>query len=52
MHRIGIIRDLWDYMKVRKKFWLLPIIVMLLLFGLLIIFTEGTALSPLIYVLF
>ncbi|MBI5103360.1 MAG: hypothetical protein HZB33_16235 [Nitrospirae bacterium] len=52
MSRIGIVRDLWDYMRVRKKFWLLPILIMLTLFGILIIFTEGTVISPFIYVLF
>jgi hypothetical protein len=52
MSRLVLVRDFWDYLKVRKKFWLLPIIIMLLLFGLLLIFTEGSALSPFIYVLF
>lgn len=52
MSRLILIRDFWDYLKVRKKFWLLPIIIMMLLLGLLIIFTEGSALSPFIYVLF
>lgn len=46
------LQDLWHYLKVRKKYWLLPIIIMLLLLGLLIVFTEGTAISPFIYVLF
>jgi len=52
MRRIGIIRDVWDYIRVRKKFWVLPILIMLILFSLLIIFTEGTVISPFIYVLF
>jgi len=52
MSRLILIRDFWDYLRVRKKFWLLPIVILLLLLGLLIIFTEGTALSPFIYVLF
>lgn len=39
-------------MRTRKRYWLLPIIVILLLLGMLIIFTEGTALSPFIYILF
>ncbi len=52
MKRIGILLDVWDYMKIRKKFWLLPILIMLILLGVLIIFTEGTVLSPFIYVLF
>jgi hypothetical protein len=52
MSRVILIKDLWDYLKVRKKFWLLPIIIMLLLLGLLLVFTQGSALSPFIYVLF
>ena len=52
MSRLVLIKDLWEYMKVRKKYWLLPIILMLLLLGLLLVFTQGSALSPFIYVLF
>ncbi|MBI2137886.1 hypothetical protein HYU12_05240 [Candidatus Woesearchaeota archaeon] len=48
----GIIGDLWGFMKVRKKFWLLPAIIMLILVGGLIIFGQSTALSPFIYALF
>lgn len=44
--------DLWGFLNERKKFWLLPIIVTLLLFGGLIAFTAGSALSPFIYALF
>lgn len=46
------LRDLWGFLKVRKKFWLLPIIVILLLFGALIILTGGSAIAPFIYTLF
>lgn len=46
------LRDLWDFLKVRKKFWLLPIIIVLLVFGVLIVFTSGTAIAPFIYTLF
>lgn len=52
MSRIAIVRELWDFLRVRKKYWLLPIVLMLLLLGALIIFTESTALSPFIYILF
>jgi len=45
-------RDIWDYLKIRKKFWLLPIIIMLFLLGMLLVFTEGSAIAPFIYVLF
>ena len=50
--KFSIVGDLWDFMKTRKRWWLAPIIAMLLLLGLLIIFTEGSALAPFIYTLF
>jgi len=50
--KISIFMELWGYMKVRKKFWLAPIIIILLLLGLLIIFTESSAVAPFIYALF
>ena len=42
-------KDLWDFMRVRKKFWLAPIIIVLLLLGGLIVLAEGTAVAPFIY---
>ena len=45
-------KDLWGFLKVRKKFWLLPIILTLLLFGVLIVLTSGSAIAPFIYTLF
>ncbi|MBI2145669.1 hypothetical protein HYU18_05120 [Candidatus Woesearchaeota archaeon] len=47
-----IISDLWTFMKVRKKWWLLPIIITLILIGALIIFGQASPLSPFIYALF
>ena len=44
--------ELWAFMKERKKFWLLPIVVVLLLFGMLIVLTQGSAVAPFIYTLF
>jgi len=44
--------ELWAFMKERKKFWLLPIVIVLLLFGTLIILTQGSAVAPFIYTLF
>ena len=44
--------ELWIYMKIRKKVWLAPIIFMMALVGALMIFTEGSALAPLIYSIF
>jgi hypothetical protein len=46
------ILELWNFMKERKKFWLLPIIICLMLLGGLIFFTSGSAVAPFIYTLF
>lgn len=43
---------IWDFLKVRKKWWLAPIVVVLLLLSLLIVLTQGSALAPFIYTLF
>ena len=52
MSKLSILVELWQFLKVRKKWWLGPIILFLLLLGMLIIFTEGSALAPFIYALF
>jgi len=44
--------ELWMFMRERKKFWLLPIIIVLVLFGGLVVMTQGTAIAPFIYTLF
>ena len=44
--------ELWAFMRERKKFWLLPIVIALLLLGSLIVFTQGSAMAPFIYTLF
>lgn len=44
--------ELWDFLKVRKKFWLLPIILTLLMFAGLIVLTSGSAIAPFIYAIF
>ncbi|MBW2662664.1 MAG: hypothetical protein JRD93_11910 [Deltaproteobacteria bacterium] len=49
---IDLLKDLWGFMKVRKKFWLAPIIIILLLLGALIVFSQGSAVAPFIYTLF
>lgn len=46
------LKELWQFLKVRKKFWLLPLIVILLIFAVLIVLTAGTAIAPFIYTLF
>jgi len=50
-HNHGLIREVWDYMKVRKKWWLLPIIILMGIVAILIIFGQSSALSPFIYAL-
>ena len=50
--RLGIFGEVWRYMRVRKKFWLGPIMLVLVLLGLLIVLTQGSALAPFIYALF
>lgn len=51
MSKLAILKEFWDFLKVRKKWWLTPIIVVLLLLGLLILF-AGSPTSPFIYTLF
>jgi len=50
--KIGILKEFWLFLKVRKKWWLMPIVFFLVLLGALIVFTEGSALAPFIYTLF
>jgi uncharacterized protein DUF5989 len=50
--KLNMLGEIWAFMRVRKKWWLAPIFVMLLLLGLLIAFTQGSALAPFIYTLF
>ena len=52
MSNPSLVREFWMFMKVRKKFWLLPIILMMLLVGTLLVFAEGSALAPFIYTIF
>jgi hypothetical protein len=52
MGKLSIISEFWQFLKVRKKWWLLPIVVFLVLLGGLIILTEGSALAPFIYAIF
>jgi hypothetical protein len=50
--KLSILAELWDFMRIRKKWWLGPIVIVLLLLGLLVVFTQGSALAPFIYTLF
>jgi hypothetical protein len=49
---MSFIKELWQFIKVRKKFWLLPIFLVLALFGALIVLSQGSAVAPFIYTLF
>jgi len=48
----SLIGEFWEFMKIRKRYWLLPIVLLLSLLGLVIVFTEGSAVAPFIYALF
>ena len=47
-----LLKDLWSFLKARKKFWLVPIILIMLLLGALLIFAQGSVIAPFIYTLF
>ena len=49
---MSFLGEIWAYLRARKKFWLLPIMLMMLLFGTLLILVQGTAVAPFIYTLF
>jgi len=52
MSKLSIMSEFWDFLRVRKKWWLTPIVIFLVLLGALIVFTEGSAVAPFIYTLF
>ncbi|MDJ0868589.1 MAG: DUF5989 family protein [Myxococcota bacterium] len=52
LERLGIFRELWAFMRVRKKWWLGPILVTMMLLSVLIVLTQGSAVAPFIYALF
>ena len=49
---MDLLKDLWGFLKVRKKFWMAPIILVLVLLGALIVLSQGSAVAPFIYTLF
>jgi hypothetical protein len=49
---LEFLKELWLFMKTRKKFWMMPIIVIMLLFGALLVFSQGSVVAPFIYTLF
>jgi hypothetical protein len=52
MGKLSILAEFWQFLRVRKKYWLAPIVFVLLLLGLLIVVTQGSAVAPFIYTLF
>ncbi len=52
MGKVSILREFWSFLRVRKKYWLAPIVVVLVVLSLLIVLTQGSALAPFIYSLF
>jgi len=49
---MGFLKELWKFLRVRKKYWLVPIVVMMAVFGGLVVLTKGSAVAPFIYTLF
>lgn len=49
---MNLLKELWAFMRVRKKWWLLPLITVLLIVGSLLVFAQGSALAPFIYTIF
>lgn len=49
---MSFLAELWDFLKTRKKFWLLPVIVIMLIVGALVILAQGSAIAPFIYTIF
>ena len=49
---MSIVGELWEFLRVRKKFWLMPVVLAMLVFGALLVFAQGSAVAPFIYTLF
>tara|TARA_B100000242_G_C42924884_1_gene428858 strand:+ start:185 stop:346 length:162 start_codon:yes stop_codon:yes gene_type:complete len=49
---IDLLRDIWDFLKIRKKYWLAPLIITIVFMGVLIVFTQGSVVAPFIYTIF
>jgi hypothetical protein len=52
MSKVSILMEFWDFLKVRKRYWLAPIVIIFVLLSLLVVFTESSAVAPFIYTLF
>tara|TARA_B100000029_G_scaffold479863_1_gene527322 strand:- start:1967 stop:2119 length:153 start_codon:yes stop_codon:yes gene_type:complete len=49
---LGFLSEFWDFLKERKKYWLLPIIIILTIFGMLIVLSQGSVIAPFVYTIF
>ena len=49
---LELLKDIWDFLKVRKKYWLAPLMVTILLLGFLVVFSQGSVVAPFIYTIF
>tara|TARA_A100001388_G_C28352529_1_gene304037 strand:- start:188 stop:349 length:162 start_codon:yes stop_codon:yes gene_type:complete len=49
---IDLLKDIWDFLRVRKKYWLAPLIITIVLMGALLVFTQGSVVAPFIYSIF
>lgn len=49
---LSFLKEFWMFLRVRKKYWLLPILIMMVIFGGLLVLTQGSAIAPFIYTLF
>ena len=52
MSKLSIFRDLWLFLRIRKKWWLLPLLLLIVLLGLILVFAQGSPLAPFIYTVF
>ncbi len=52
MSKISILKELWEFLRVRKRFWLAPVLFILLLLGVLMVFAQSSAVAPFVYTLF
>ncbi|HEY0674474.1 MAG TPA: DUF5989 family protein [Longimicrobiales bacterium] len=52
MSQVTLVREFWMFMRERKKFWLLPILLVMVMVGMLLVFAQGSALAPFIYTIF
>lgn len=52
MSKLDVLREFWEFSKARKRYWIAPIVILLVLFGLLLVFTESSVVAPFIYTLF